>query len=63
MFAIFTLDFKSYSYCLGTLQETARLCIALACLENVTLLTSVLGSLNNKFLAKESNALASNGLS
>ena len=38
------------------------LCIALACLDNVALLTSVLGSGNNKVLAKESNAPASNGL-
>ena len=47
---------------LGMLQENGRLCIALACLDNVTLLTSVFGSGNNKFLAKESNAPASNGL-
>ena len=39
-----------------------RLCIALACLDNVTLLNLVLGSGNNKFLAKESNAPASSGL-
>ena len=44
------------------LQENGRLCIALACLDNVTLLRSVLGSGNDKFLAKESNAPASNGL-
>ena len=44
------------------LQENGQLCIALACLDNVTLLTSVLGSGNNEFLAKESNAPASNGL-
>ena len=44
------------------LQENGRLCIALACLDNVTLLSSVLGSGNNKFLAKESNAPTSNSL-
>ena len=44
------------------LQENGRLCIALASPDNVTLLTSVLGSGNNNFLAKESNAPASNGL-
>ena len=44
------------------LQENGRLCIALARLDNLTLLNSVLGSGNNKFLAKESNAPASNGL-
>ena len=33
-----------------------------ACLDNVALLTSVLGSGNKRFLAKESNAPASNGL-
>ena len=44
------------------LQENERLCIALACLVNVTLLTSVPGSGNSKFLDKESNAPASNGL-
>ena len=44
------------------LQENGRLCIALACLDNATLLISVLVSGNNKFLAKESNAPASNGL-
>ena len=48
--------------CLGMLQENGQLCIALACLDNATLSTSVLGSGNNKFLAKESNAPASNGL-
>ena len=32
------------------------------CLDNVTLLPSVLGSGNNKLLTKESNAPASNGL-
>ena len=44
------------------LQENGRLCIALACLDNVNLLNLVLGSGNNKFLTKESNAPASNGL-
>ena len=44
------------------LQENGRLCIALACLDNVALFTSVLGSVNDKFLAKVSNAPASNGL-
>ena len=44
------------------LQENGRLCISLAFLDNVTLLTPVLGPGNNKFLAKESNAPASNGL-
>ena len=38
------------------LQENGWLCIALACLDNVALLTFVLGSGNNAFLAKESNA-------
>ena len=44
------------------LQEIERLGIAVACLDNVTLLTSVLGSGNNKFLAKEIKAPASSGL-
>ena len=44
------------------LQESGGLCIALACLDNVTLLTLVLGSGNNKILAKEDNAPASNGV-
>ena len=44
------------------LQENGLLYIALACLDNVTHSSLVFGSGNNKFLAKESNAAASNGL-
>ena len=48
----------SRGLCLGMLQENWRLCIVLVCLDNVALLTSVLGSGNNEFLANKSNAPA-----
>ena len=49
---------KLLHQCLGKLQENRPLCLVLACLNDVIPLTSVFGSGNSKFLAKEeSNAL------
>ena len=52
------LVLRNSFYYLSKLLEHERLCIVLACPDYILLLTLVLGSGNNKFLAKESNAPA-----